>query len=128
MGAGRIFAVDGDDLIRTLLKRVFERDGYEVETLQTGEECVARVREETPDLVTLEAELPGIDGLNVCRILKGDARTSKVPIMMLASKTDEADVVIGLEVGADDYVGKPVGMKELLARAHAILHRDCQKG
>src|SRR5690606_6066926 len=88
-------------------------------TAADGETALQVAREELPDLVLLDLMLPGMDGLEVCRQLKGDPRTSHIPIIMLTAKAEEADAVIGLAQGADDYIRKPFGVRELVARVSA---------
>ena len=90
---------------------------------ETGEKALALVRSEQPDLVLLDLMQPGVDGLTVCRELRADARTSSLPVVMLTAKGEEADVVIELELGADDYVTKPFSPRVLLARIRAVLRR-----
>lgn len=95
-------------------------EGYEVEVAETGEEGLERIEAEIPDLLLLDLILPGLDGLEVCRRLRRD---NDLPIIMLTAKDDEIDAVIGLEVGADDYITKPFGTRELVARVRAMLRR-----
>lgn len=118
--ADRILVVDDERPIAEILKFSFEREGFEVETAFDGEEAVAKARTSQFDLVILDIMLPKLDGFSVCREIR---RFSNVPILMLTAKEDEVDKVLGLELGADDYVTKPFSPRELLARVRAILRR-----
>jgi two-component system phosphate regulon response regulator PhoB len=99
------------------------REGFRCRTATTGAEALQRVRTATPDLVVLDLMLPEMDGLEVCRRLRSTAATAAIPIIMLTAKADEIDRVVGLEMGADDYVAKPFSPKELVARVRAVLRR-----
>jgi DNA-binding response OmpR family regulator len=116
MARQRILVVDDEEDIRELVSYGLRREGYEVVTAPDGESALARVKERRPDLVVLDLMLPGIDGLEVCRRLRADDGTKAIPVIMLTAKVEESDVVIGLGVGADDYVTKPFSMSVLLAR------------
>src|SRR5262245_49791392 len=121
MKRGRILVVDDEPDLLELVKHHLQREHYEVTTALDGEVALAQARRNPPDLVVLDLMLPGIDGLEVCRRLRADPRTMHVPIVMLTAKGEETDAVIGLSQGADDYVRKPFGSKELLARIAARL-------
>jgi two-component system phosphate regulon response regulator PhoB len=121
MKRGRILVVDDEPDLLELVKHQLGKEHYEVTTAQDGEVALAQARRQPPDLVVLDLMLPGIDGLEVCRRLKADPRTMHVPIIMLTAKGEESDAVIGLSQGADDYVRKPFGSKELVARIAARL-------
>ncbi len=121
MKKGRILVVDDEPDIVELIKHNLLREHYEVVTAADGAKALAEVRRRAPDLVVLDLMMPGIDGLEVCRHMKGDPRTAHIPIVMLTAKGEEADAVIGLAQGADDYVRKPFGVKELVARIGARL-------
>ncbi len=123
MAEEHILVVDDEEDILELVEYNLTRQGFRVSTAATGEEALAVARAQLPDLVVLDLMLPGVDGLDVCRILKNDPLTARVPIIMLTAKTQEADVVTGLEVGADDYVTKPFSPRVLLARIRAVLRR-----
>jgi two-component system alkaline phosphatase synthesis response regulator PhoP len=123
MAEEHILVVDDEEDILELVEYNLARQGFRVSPATTGEEAVAIARAQLPDLIVLDLMLPGVDGLDVCRILKNDPLTSQVPIIMLTAKTQEADVVTGLEVGADDYVTKPFSPRVLLARIRAVLRR-----
>ena len=127
MAKERILAVDDEEDILNLIKYNLEREGFKVETAANGETAVRIARESAPDLILLDLMLPGMDGLDVCRILKNDKHTSKVPIVMLTARGEEGDIVTGLEIGADDYITKPFSPRVLIARIKTILRRDSKK-
>jgi len=116
MKQARILVVDDEPDLVELLRHHLQREHYEVVVASDGEAAMAEARRRMPDLVVLDLMLPGIDGLEVCRRLRADSRTQHIPIIMLTAKGEESDAVIGLAQGADDYVRKPFGVKELLAR------------
>ncbi len=118
-----ILAVDDEEDILELLRYNLAREGYRVTGATSGEEAVKTAGTLLPDLILLDLLLPGVDGLEVCRRLKGDARTRPIPIIMLTAKGEEADIVTGLELGADDYVTKPFSPRVLLARIRTALRR-----
>lgn len=118
-----ILVVDDEDDIRELVTYNLEREGYRVVCADSGERAVAIAHQEAVDLIVLDLMLPGIDGLEVTRALKGDPATAGIPIVMLTAKGEEADIVTGLELGADDYVAKPFSPRELLARIRAVRRR-----
>ena len=117
----KILLVDDDPTLVEGLSYSLKREGYEVAVAADGLRALECVREEQPDLVILDIMLPQLDGFEVCRILR--AAGSKVPILMLTAKTEEVDKVVGLELGADDYLTKPFGLRELMARIRALLRR-----
>lgn len=121
MKRARILVVDDEPDLVELVKHHLVREHYEVVTAHDGERALAEARVRLPDLILLDLMLPGIDGLEICRRLRADARTKSIPIVMLTAKGEETDAVVGLMQGADDYVRKPFGMKELLARIAARL-------
>jgi len=98
-------------------------EGYRVRCVATGEEALAEARQNLPELIVLDLLLPAVDGLEVCRRLKSDPRTQHIPVIMLTAKSEESDMVAGLELGADDYITKPFSPRVLLARIKAILRR-----
>ncbi|MEO9177021.1 MAG: response regulator, partial [Gaiellales bacterium] len=116
-----ILVVDDEEAVRRLVVYPFERDGYRVLQAATGEEALEIVARERPDLILLDLMLPGIDGYEVCRRVRS---TSMVPIIMLTARDDEIDKVLGLELGADDYVTKPFSVAELRSRVRAVLRRS----
>ena len=113
---------DERDIVR-LLDYNLKKDGYRTAQTQNGRAALDLAVKEKPDLIILDLMLPGMDGLEVCKLLKKDARTAHIPIIMLTAKSAESDKIVGLELGADDYVTKPFGVKELLARIKAVLRR-----
>lgn len=118
-----IFAVEDEVHIQQLVKYNLETNGYKVVTFGTGESLLEEITNTIPDLFILDIMLPGIDGLEVCRQLRSNARTKSVPIIMLTAKSEEFDKVLGLELGADDYLTKPFSVRELVARVKAIFRR-----
>lgn len=120
----KILLVDDEEDILNLVKYNLEREGYKVETVMTGEQAVRSARDNNPDLILLDLMLPGMDGLDVCRILKNDKGTGTIPIVMLTAKGEDSDIVTGLELGADDYITKPFSPRILVARVKAVLRRD----
>jgi two-component system phosphate regulon response regulator PhoB len=123
MAKATILAVDDEADILELIRYNLVREGFQVATADTGEQALKEVRSRKPDAVVLDLMLPGIDGLEVCRTLKSTPDTAHIPIIMLTAKTEEADVVTGLEMGADDYVMKPFSPRVLCARVKAVLRR-----
>jgi DNA-binding response OmpR family regulator len=119
--APRILLVDDEQPIQTLLSFPLQRDGYEVVQASDGREALARFSEQPFDLVVLDLMLPRMDGLEVCKTLRGQGST--VPIIMLTAKSEEIDKVLGLELGADDYITKPFSMREFRSRVKAALRR-----
>ena len=118
-----IRAVDDEDDTLELIRYNLEREGFRVATASSGEAALGEADRLGPDLILLDRMLPGIDGLEVCRRLKLNARTRRIPVIMLTARSDEIDVVTGLEVGADDYIAKPFSVKILAARVRAALRR-----
>jgi phosphate regulon transcriptional regulator PhoB len=118
-----VLVVEDEPDIRNLIVHHLVREGFRCRTATTGAEALQRVRTATPDLVVLDLMLPEMDGLEVCRRLRSAAATAAIPIIMLTAKADEIDRVVGLEMGADDYVSKPFSPKELVARVRAVLRR-----
>ncbi len=121
--AKKILVIDDEKDIRELLKFYLEREGYKVETGGDGESALRIAGKEGFDLILLDLMLPGLDGLEVCRTLRSDPRTSDLPIIMLTAKGDETDRIVGLEIGADDYITKPFSPREVVARVKAIFRR-----
>lgn len=124
MGKHRILIVDDEADIIELLEYNLTREGYSVYKAFTGEEAVKIARDKEPELIVLDLMLPGIDGLEVCRILKRNPQTEKIPVIMLTAKSEDIDIVSGLELGAVDYVTKPFSPKVLIARIRAVFRRD----
>jgi phosphate regulon transcriptional regulator PhoB len=119
----RILIVDDEKDIVDLVAYNFEKEGYEVLKAFDGEKALSIVRTKKPNLIVLDLMLPGIQGLEVCKQIRRDAESAGIPIIMLTAKGEELDKVIGLEVGADDYITKPFSVKELMARVKAVLRR-----
>jgi len=118
-----IFAVEDESHIQQLIKYNLEANGYKVLTFESGESLLNEVKNTIPDLFMLDIMLPGMDGLEVCRQLRQNPRTKNVPIIILTAKSEEFDKVLGLELGADDYITKPFSVRELLARVKAMFRR-----
>ncbi|MEJ2639658.1 MAG: response regulator transcription factor [Desulfosarcinaceae bacterium] len=127
MASEKILVVDDEDDILELVQYNLSQAGYRVCTATSGEAALRMAADELPDLVVLDLMLPGIDGLEVTRRLKKNTRTARIPIVMLTAKGEESDVVVGLEMGADDYVSKPFSPKILIARIKSVLRRNLQE-
>jgi two-component system phosphate regulon response regulator PhoB len=123
----RILVVEDEEDILELIRYNLTREGYRVSTALSGEEGLRAALHEKPDLVVLDLMLPGIDGIEVCRRLKADPQTRYTPVVMVTAKGEEADVVAGLELGADDYLTKPFSPKVLVARLRAVIRRREQE-
>ena len=119
----RILVVEDEEDLLELVRFNLAREGYQVQGLARGEEALRAVRAQPPDLLLLDLMLPGMDGLELCRLLRADEATRALPIVMLTAKGEESDVVAGLELGADDYISKPFSPRVLLARVRAVLRR-----
>lgn len=119
----RILVVDDEAAIQELVRYNLEQAGFEVQVAQDGPAALAKIEKELPDLIILDLMLPGIDGLEICRRLKSDRATAAIPVIILSAKNEELDKVLGLELGADDYVTKPFSPRELLARVKVCLRR-----
>lgn len=122
--SSRVLIVEDELDIRELVVHHLKREGYQVSAASSGEEALRQVQAAPPDLVLLDLMMPAMDGLEVCRRLRQDPATAMLPIVMLTAKGDEVDRVLGLEIGADDYVVKPFSPKELVARVRAVLRRS----
>jgi two-component system, OmpR family, alkaline phosphatase synthesis response regulator PhoP len=123
----RILIIEDEPDITEILTYNLKKNHYQVNTANSGEDGLKAARETLPDLVLLDLMLPGMDGLEVCRKLREDPRTKDLLIIMLTAKGTEADVVVGLTLGADDYIAKPFSTSELLARIRAVLRRAAAK-
>ena len=121
--ARKILVVDDEPVLVETIAYNLEQAGYTVITVADGASALEAARREKPDLIILDLMLPEMDGLEVCRQLRREGNTATTPIMILTAKSEEIDKVVGLEVGADDYVTKPFGRRELLARVRALLRR-----
>lgn len=126
MANEHILVVEDEDEILQLLRYNLEREGYRVRAAQSGEAALRAAGDEPPDLVLLDLMLPGMDGFEVCKRLHGDVRTRHVPVLMLTARGEDADIVAGLELGADDYLTKPFSPRVLLARIKAVLRRRAE--
>lgn len=115
----RILIVDDDPAIAAFVQTALEREGFETELVKRGDTALARVEAIHPDLILLDLMLPGMDGLQICQALR--RRSQYIPIIMLTAKDDDVDKIVGLEIGADDYITKPFKIRELLARIRALL-------
>ena len=121
---GKILLVEDEANIRQLVRYNLEKEGFQIIEAVDGLQGVKLAKTEKPDLVLLDLMLPEMDGLEVCRNIKGNTATSSLPIIMLTAKSEEIDKVIGLELGADDYMTKPFSPRELVARVKAVLRRS----
>ncbi len=120
----KILVVDDEEDILELIRYNLAKERYQVITSQSGEQALHLVHLENPDLVLLDLMLPGVDGMEVCRRIKGNPATQHIPVIMLTARSEETDIVIGLELGADDYITKPFSPRVLLARIKAVLRRQ----
>jgi len=128
MARDTILVVDDEEDIVELVKLNLAREGYEVIAAETGEEALELAKRKQPALVVLDLMLPGIGGLDVCKILKNNGKTTAIPIIMLTAKSEESDIVTGLELGADDYITKPFSSKVLVARVRRALRKRPEEG
>jgi phosphate regulon transcriptional regulator PhoB len=122
--AACVLVVEDEPDIRDLVVFHLEREGFRTRTARNGADALRQVKASPPDLVVLDLMLPELDGLEVCRRLRGDPATASIPVIMLTARGEEVDRVVGLELGADDYVAKPFSPKELMARVRAVLRRS----
>ncbi|MGE3540039.1 MAG: response regulator [Candidatus Tectimicrobiota bacterium] len=127
MARERILVVDDEPDILELVHYNLTKEQYTVVCVESGEEALLQVRQALPDLIVLDVMLPGVNGLEVCKLLKREVRTAAVPIVMLTARGEEADIVAGLELGADDYLTKPFSPRILVARIRAVLRRQHQE-
>jgi two-component system alkaline phosphatase synthesis response regulator PhoP len=121
---GTIAIIEDESNIVELVKYNLDRDGYHTLSANNGRKGLDLVRQELPDLVILDLMMPELDGISVCKQLRADPQTKNIPIIILTAKSEEADRVLGLEMGADDYVTKPFSPRELVARVRAVLRRS----
>lgn len=122
--AGKILIVDDEPNIRQLVRFNLEREGFTAVEAEDGVSCLEMVNKEKPDLIVLDIMIPGKDGLEVCRLVKTRPETAGIAVIMLTAKAEEIDTILGLEMGADDYVTKPFSPRELVARVKAVLRRS----
>ena len=128
MPSERILVIEDEADLREVMAYNLRREGYKVATAADGADGVRGAKESKPDLILLDLMLPDLDGLEVCRRVRQDAELAKTPIIMVTAKGEETDVIVGLGVGADDYVRKPFSVKELVARVGAVLRRGAHEG
>jgi len=127
MAKEKILVVEDEEDISDLIEYNLKKNGYIVTCVPTGEEALKAVRISIPDLIVLDLMLPGVDGLEVCKILRHDPITQNLPIIMLTAKGEETDIVTGLEVGADDYITKPFSPRVLIARVRTVFRRKAKE-
>ncbi|MBL4700721.1 MAG: response regulator [Phycisphaeraceae bacterium] len=125
-GRPHVMVVEDEQDLQDLLRYNLSREGMEVLCTDSGERALELARQKLPDLILLDLMLPGVDGLNVCRTLKSEPATAGIPVVMLTAKGEEADIVVGLELGADDYITKPFSPRILMARIKAVLRRAAE--
>ena len=119
----RILVVEDDQDIAQLVARYLDKAGYATEIISSGRDALSTIRAHMPDLLVLDLMLPHVDGLEICRVLRANEKTAAVPIIMLTARAEESERIVGLEVGADDYLAKPFSPNELVARVRALLRR-----
>jgi DNA-binding response OmpR family regulator len=119
----KVLIIEDEETLTENLADKLRREGFTVSTAYDGETGLHLVREEVPDLLVLDIMLPGLDGLSICRIVRRDAATAHIPIIMLTARGTEVDKIVGLESGADDYIVKPFALGEFLARVRAVMRR-----
>jgi two-component system, OmpR family, alkaline phosphatase synthesis response regulator PhoP len=119
----RILVAEDDPDIGALLEHYLKKAGFLTTVVSSGRDVMPQLKREEPDLLVLDLMLPGLDGLQVCRAIRSDASTAAIPIIMLTAKSEESDRIVGLELGADDYITKPFSPNEVVARVRALLRR-----
>jgi len=119
----RVLVVEDDRDIAELVARYLSKAGFAVETVASGRDALSVIAERPPDLLVLDLMLPQMDGLEICRVVRGNNNTSGMPIIMLTARAEESERIVGLELGADDYIAKPFSPNELVARVRALLRR-----
>ncbi|GAB1420892.1 response regulator transcription factor [Anaerolineales bacterium] len=122
----KVLVVEDETILIERLSDKLKAEGYKVISSGDGEQAWQLAREEIPDLILLDIMLPGIDGLSLCRMIRNEPTTAQIPIIMLTARGTEVDKIVGLESGADDYIVKPFGLGELLARVRAVMRRNRQ--
>lgn len=123
----RIIVIEDEERIVTMIATSLGKEGFSVKSAHNGVLGLRMVKDEVPDLVILDLMLPGLDGFEVCKNIRMDPRTASIPIIILTAKAEEYDRILGLELGADDYITKPFSPRELLARVRAVLRRSNRK-
>lgn len=124
----RILVAEDDPDIASLLSHYLQKAGFDAAIVGSGRDVMPRIRKDPPDLLLLDLMLPGLDGLEVCRALRADVNTAAIPVIMLTAKGEESDRIVGLELGADDYITKPFSPNEVIARVRALLRRASRSG
>src|ERR1700736_729218 len=119
----RILVVEDDPDIAELVARYLGKAGFSIEMISSGRDAVAAVTARPPDVLVLDLMLPQVDGLEICRLVRANDKTAAIPIIMLTARAEESDRIVGLEIGADDYIAKPFIPNELVARVRALLRR-----
>ncbi|OHE58742.1 MAG: DNA-binding response regulator [Thermodesulfovibrio sp. RBG_19FT_COMBO_42_12] len=122
-----ILVVDDEADLVELVSYNLKKEGFRIDSASDGESALAKIRKDRYDLLILDILLPGIQGVELCRIVRNDSKTASLPIIMLTAKGEEIDRIVGLEIGADDYVTKPFSPRELVARVKAVLRRSTEK-
>jgi two-component system phosphate regulon response regulator PhoB len=123
MADKKILVIEDEPDLVELITFNLQREGFQVTSAGTGEDGLRKVSSDKPDLIVLDIMLPGINGLDICRTLKGDIETRHIPVVMLTARNEDIDIVTGLEIGADDYITKPFSPRVLTARIRAVLRR-----
>lgn len=123
MAKSKVLVIEDEPDILEVLTYNLEREGHKVICCRDGEQGLSRIRTDNPDLVILDLMLPGMDGVEVCRQVKADPVTRSIPVIMVTAKGEESDIVLGLGIGADDYISKPFSPRELIARVKVVLRR-----
>lgn len=124
MTPARILVVEDEQSIAEVLEYNLEKEGFAVDLAYSGDTALDSIRSQSPDLILLDLMLPGLDGLEVCRLIKRDSRTASIPLVILTAKGEEVDRIVGLELGADDYISKPFSPREVVLRIKAVLRRS----
>jgi len=119
----RVLVVEDDPDIAQLVAHYLEKAGFSAELLANGRDAIATIAARPPDVIVLDLMLPQVDGLEICRVVRGNAATAAIPIIMLTARAEESDRIVGLEIGADDYLAKPFSPNELVARVRALVRR-----
>ena len=119
----RVLIVEDDPDIASLVDRYLQKAGFSTEVLTSGRDALKGIADRPPDLIVLDVMLPGVDGLEICRAVRAGPKTANVPIIMLTARAEESERIVGLELGADDYIAKPFSPNELVARVRALLRR-----
>jgi DNA-binding response OmpR family regulator len=119
----RVLVVEDDPDIAQLVAHYLEKAGFSAELLANGRDALAAIAARPPDVIVLDLMLPQVDGLEICRVVRGNAATAAIPIIMVTARSEESDRIVGLEIGADDYLGKPFSPNELVARVRALVRR-----